>query len=116
MKFQQYTGPVTAKGFEDTSLYRYNRLISLNDVGGDPRRLGLSPAALHHLTQERMRRWPFSMLSTSTNDKRRGEDARGRPHVTASVPRDGRGQVRRRCRRNRRRKRPADARGATNGN
>ena len=116
MKFQQYTGPVTAKGFEDTSLYRYNRLISLNDVGGDPRRFGLSPAAFHHLNQERLRRWPFSMLSTSTHDTKRGEDARARINILSEVPREWRRQVRRWARLNRSRKQSVDDAAAPTAN
>ena len=74
MKFQQYTGPVMAKGMEDTALYIYNRLISLNEVGGEPERFGVSVAAFHHLTAERAKRWPHTMLSTSTHDTKRSED------------------------------------------
>ncbi|HWK45811.1 MAG TPA: malto-oligosyltrehalose synthase [Stellaceae bacterium] len=78
MKFQQLSGPAMAKGLEDTSFYRYVRLISLNEVGGDPRRFGVSPAAFHHVNEQRLRRHPFDMLATSTHDTKRGEDARAR--------------------------------------
>jgi len=81
MKFQQYTGPVMAKGLEDTSFYRYNRLVSLNEVGGDPRRFGISVNAFHHANQERVRHWPHAMLSTSTHDSKRSEDVRARINV-----------------------------------
>jgi len=78
MKFQQYTGPVTAKGIEDTAFYRFNRLISLNEVGGEPARFGTTVAAFHHAMQERARLWPHAMLTTATHDTKRGEDARTR--------------------------------------
>ncbi|MEZ5582377.1 MAG: malto-oligosyltrehalose synthase [Candidatus Competibacteraceae bacterium] len=58
MKFQQYTGPLMAKGLEDTSFYRYNRLASLNEVGGDPRRFAVSISGFHHANQDRARHWP----------------------------------------------------------
>jgi (1->4)-alpha-D-glucan 1-alpha-D-glucosylmutase len=86
MKFQQYTGPVMAKGVEDTAFYRYNRLVSLNEVGGEPTRFGGSVQAFHYQTQETMRRWPHAMLSTSTHDTKRGEDVRARINVLSEVP------------------------------
>lgn len=78
MKFQQLTGPVAAKGVEDTALYVYNRLVSLNEVGGDPEAFGGSIANFHRLNAERRNRWPSSLLSTSTHDSKRGEDVRAR--------------------------------------
>lgn len=86
MKFQQYTGPVTAKSLEDTAFYRYHRLISLNEVGGDPRQFGLSVAAFHRLNEDRARQWPHTMLASATHDTKRGEDARARINVLAEVP------------------------------
>jgi (1->4)-alpha-D-glucan 1-alpha-D-glucosylmutase len=86
MKFQQYTGPVMAKGLEDTTFYRYHRLISLNEVGGDPRQFGLSVAAFHHANQERARDWPYAMLATATHDTKRGEDVRARVAVLSEIP------------------------------
>lgn len=88
MKFQQYTGPVMAKAVEDTSFYRYNRLISLNEVGGDPRQFGTSVATFHHNNIERARRMPYSMLSTSTHDTKRSEDVRARINVLSEMPDD----------------------------
>lgn len=85
MKFQQYTGPVMAKSLEDTSFYRFNRLLSLNEVGGDPRRFGLTPSAFHHLMQERARHWPRAMVTTATHDTKRGEDARARLNVLSEL-------------------------------
>src|SRR5690606_25681943 len=105
MKFQQYTSPVMAKGLEDTSFYRYNRLVSLNEVGGDPRRFGVSVSAFHHLNQERARHWPMSMLSTATHDTKRGEDVRTRIDVLSEVPQEWGRHVRRWARLNRRLKR-----------
>jgi len=85
MKLQQYTAPVMAKALEDTTLYVYNRLVSLNEVGGDPRRFGASVAAFHHANQERARRWPHGMLTTSTHDTKRGEDVRARIAVLSEI-------------------------------
>ncbi|WP_119419162.1 malto-oligosyltrehalose synthase [Desertibaculum subflavum] len=86
MRFQQYTGPVMAKSVEDTAFYRYRRLISLNEVGGDPGQFGASPAAFHHANRQRARQWPHSMLATSTHDTKRGEDARARIDVLTELP------------------------------
>jgi (1->4)-alpha-D-glucan 1-alpha-D-glucosylmutase len=92
-KFQQLTAPVMAKALEDTCFYRYTRLLSLNEVGSDPRRYGLSPAAFHRLGQLRMQYWPHSMLSTSTHDSKRSEDVRARLNVLSEMPREWRARV-----------------------
>jgi (1->4)-alpha-D-glucan 1-alpha-D-glucosylmutase len=85
--FQQYTGPVMAKGLEDTSFYIYNRLLSLNEVGGSPKRFGISVTAFHHSNQDRLRYWPHGMLNSSTHDSKRSEDVRSRINVlTEMVP------------------------------
>ncbi|WP_129776776.1 malto-oligosyltrehalose synthase [Peristeroidobacter soli] len=86
MKFQQVTAPVTAKGVEDTAFYRFNRLICLNEVGGDPSRFGVSSTALHQANLERARLWPHSMLATSTHDTKRSEDVRARIAVLSELP------------------------------
>ena len=86
MQFQQVTGPVMAKAFEDTAFYRYFRLLALNEVGGDPRRFGMSAAAFHRLTQERARLWPRTMLTTATHDTKRGEDGRLRIALLSEMP------------------------------
>ena len=104
MRFQQTTGPVTAKGVEDTALYRYNRLVSLNEVGGDPARFGEPVSAFHERSAERLARWPETLLATSTHDTKRGEDVRARIHVLSEIPRDWRAQVGRWGRLNRRKK------------
>ncbi len=81
MKWQQLSGPVMAKGFEDTSLYIYNRLISLNDVGGNPSPVKLDLEDFHACCEERSQNWPHSMNATSTHDTKRGEDHRARLNV-----------------------------------
>ncbi len=86
MKLQQYTAPVTAKGVEDTALYRYPRLLSLNDVGDDPGRFGVSPETFHRANAERLALWPYAMLGTSSHDSKRGEDVRARLNVLSELP------------------------------
>jgi (1->4)-alpha-D-glucan 1-alpha-D-glucosylmutase len=86
MKFQQMTGPVMAKGVEDTAFYAYNRLLSLNEVGGNPERVGVPVAAFHHQNDQRLKRWPHSLLTTSTHDTKRSEDVRARINVLSEMP------------------------------
>ena len=86
MKFQQYSGPVMAKGLEDTAFYRYNRFVALNEVGGEPDHFGLSLQAFHRANVQRAKRWPSAMLGTSTHDTKRGEDVRARLAVLSSIP------------------------------
>jgi len=88
MHFQQATGPVMAKAAEDTAFYRYFRLLALNEVGGDPRRFGISVAAFHHLAQERLRAWPRAMVTTATHDTKRDEDGRVRLALISEIPRE----------------------------
>jgi (1->4)-alpha-D-glucan 1-alpha-D-glucosylmutase len=88
MKLQQYTGPVHAKGLEDTAFYRYNVLVSLNEVGGDPSRIGRSVEDFHDGNLHRARCWPFEMLATSTHDTKMGEDVRARINVLSEFPDD----------------------------
>jgi (1->4)-alpha-D-glucan 1-alpha-D-glucosylmutase len=88
MHFQQVTGPVMAKAAEDTAFYRYVRLLALNEVGGDPRRFGMSVAAFHHLGQQRARQSPRAMVTTATHDTKRGEDARARLALLSEMPRE----------------------------
>jgi (1->4)-alpha-D-glucan 1-alpha-D-glucosylmutase len=85
MKFQQYTAPVQAKGFEDTSFYRYNVLLSLNEVGGEPAQFGRTPEQFHAANAHRYECWPFEMLSTSTHDTKVGEDVRARLNVLSEL-------------------------------
>ena len=86
MKLQQYTGPVQAKGLEDTAFYRYNLLISLNEVGGDPSRFGRSVENFHEANARRMERWPFEMIATATHDTKLGEDVRARINALSELP------------------------------
>jgi (1->4)-alpha-D-glucan 1-alpha-D-glucosylmutase len=86
MKFQQLTGPLMAKGFEDTMLYVYNRLLSLNDVGGNPEKFGISVKEFHDYNIRKARSQPHSMNATSTHDTKRGEDVRARLNVLSEIP------------------------------
>jgi len=115
-KFQQYTSPVMAKGFEDTSFYVYNRFVSLNEVGGDPRRFGLSVEDFHLANTGRRAHWPHSMLCTSSHDTKRSEDVRARLAVLSEMPREWRGHVLRWVRFNRDQKREVGGEPAPDGN
>jgi (1->4)-alpha-D-glucan 1-alpha-D-glucosylmutase len=88
MRFQQLTGPLMAKGFEDTTLYVYNCLLSLNDVGGDPDRFGVSVEEFHDFNRRRRERWPHAMNATATHDTKRGEDARARITALSEFPQE----------------------------
>ncbi|HEX2913612.1 MAG TPA: malto-oligosyltrehalose synthase [Chloroflexia bacterium] len=101
MKFQQTTGPVIAKGLEDTAFYVYNRLISLNEVGGEPEHFGNTVSNFHRQQAERNRNWPYSLLTTSTHDTKRSEDVRARIDVLSEVPREWRAALNRWVRFNR---------------
>jgi (1->4)-alpha-D-glucan 1-alpha-D-glucosylmutase len=105
LKFQQLTGPVMAKGLEDTACYVYNRFISANEVGGSPEQFGLSVEEFHQGNQERAKDWPSSMLGTSTHDSKRSEDVRARLNVLSEMPKQWSGQVIRWRRANRAKKR-----------
>lgn len=86
MSLQQFTGPVMAKGLEDTAFYRYFPLSSQNEVGGDPRQFGVSPAVFHARNLERRHSWPHALLATSTHDSKRSEDVRARINVLSEIP------------------------------
>jgi (1->4)-alpha-D-glucan 1-alpha-D-glucosylmutase len=86
LKFQQFTGPIMAKGLEDTVFYIYNRLAGLNEVGGDPQQFGSTVEAFHERNFDRHRNWPATMLGTSTHDTKRGEDVRARMLAISEVP------------------------------
>jgi (1->4)-alpha-D-glucan 1-alpha-D-glucosylmutase len=86
LRFQQLTGPVMAKAVEDTAFYRYVRLVCLNEVGATPAAFGTSIDAFHRSNLERARTWPLSMISTSTHDTKRGEDASARIAVLSEMP------------------------------
>ncbi len=89
-RLQQLTGPVTAKGLEDTAFYVYNRLCSLNEVGGEPSVFGVAPAEFHHANQERLAHWGGSLLATSTHDTKRSEDVRTRIDALSELPEEWR--------------------------
>jgi len=86
MKIQQFTAPIVAKGLEDTFFYIYNRLISLNEVGGNPVKFGVKRSLFNGFIKKRMRSHPYSINATSTHDTKRGEDVRARLNVLSEVP------------------------------
>lgn len=86
MEFQQHTGALMAKGFEDTMLYVYNRLLSLNEVGSNPGRFGCSGAQFHAFNAKRCKTWPHALSATATHDTKRGEDVRARINVLSEIP------------------------------
>lgn len=85
---QQLTGPLMAKGVEDTAFYVYNRLISLNEVGGDPGQFGIDVETYHHFNQRRAEQWPHTMNASASHDTKRGEDARARINVLSELPQE----------------------------
>ncbi|HMJ04672.1 MAG TPA: malto-oligosyltrehalose synthase [Chthoniobacterales bacterium] len=87
LKFQQSTGPIMAKGLEDTAFYIYNRLAALNEVGGEPQQFGLAPEDFHERTAAVQQSWPATLLATSTHDTKRSEDVRARMVALAEIPR-----------------------------
>jgi (1->4)-alpha-D-glucan 1-alpha-D-glucosylmutase len=109
LRFQQFTGPAMAKGFEDTLLYVYNRFLALNEVGGDPHTFGLPLDRFHDFNQTRARHWPHALNATSTHDSKRGEDARARLNVLSEMPERWRRTVTRWAGLNERHKQPCGA-------
>jgi (1->4)-alpha-D-glucan 1-alpha-D-glucosylmutase len=105
MRFQQFTGPLMAKGFEDTMLYVYNRLISLNEVGGSPGLFGITLKQFHEFNSGRMNHWPHSLNATSTHDAKRGEDVRARLNVLSELPHEWEERLKTWSRINRKKKR-----------
>jgi (1->4)-alpha-D-glucan 1-alpha-D-glucosylmutase len=93
-RFQQLTGPFTAKGIEDTAFYRYHRLISLNEVGSHPDVFGISVEEFHRRCLERLAHWPTAISVLSTHDTKRGEDVRARINVLSEIPDEWRTRVR----------------------
>jgi (1->4)-alpha-D-glucan 1-alpha-D-glucosylmutase len=85
-RFQQVTGPVMAKGVEDTTFYTYNRLVTLNEVGGNPARFGVGPEEFHAENEYIARHWPGTLLATSTHDTKRSEDTRARIALLSEIP------------------------------
>jgi (1->4)-alpha-D-glucan 1-alpha-D-glucosylmutase len=88
MSWQQFTGPITAKGVEDSALYVYNCLISLNEVGATPGGAGVSRPQFHDLTRQRRTRWPFTLNATMTHDAKRAEDVRARINILSELPQE----------------------------
>jgi (1->4)-alpha-D-glucan 1-alpha-D-glucosylmutase len=105
LKFQQLTGPVMAKGLEDTACYVYNRFIAVNEVGGSPWQFGSSVQEFHEGNRKRAEHWPFSMLASSTHDSKRSEDVRARLDVISEMPKVWGAQVLKWRKANRTRKR-----------
>jgi (1->4)-alpha-D-glucan 1-alpha-D-glucosylmutase len=93
MRWQQLTGAIVAKGFEDTLLYVYFPLLSLNDVGGDPRPTPSPAIKFEDFISERFRRWPYGLNSTATHDTKRGEDMRARINVLSEIPDEWSGRL-----------------------
>ncbi|MBV9169655.1 MAG: malto-oligosyltrehalose synthase [Chloroflexi bacterium] len=115
-RFQQTTGPVMAKGTEDTAFYVFNRLISLNEVGGEPDQFGRSITAFHRHNTHRARQWPAALLASSTHDTKRSEDVRARINVLSELPRDWRSALTRWSRLNGRKKSQVNGRVAPDRN
>ncbi len=88
LRFQQLSGPVMAKSVEDTTFYQYNRLVSLNEVGGNPGHFGTSVEAFHAANARIARDWPATLLATSTHDTKRSEDVRARINLLSEIPQE----------------------------
>ena len=86
LRFQQFTGPVMAKGVEDTAFYCYNRLTGMNEVGSDPGRNGLSVAEFHAYCEKMQATHPLTMTTLSTHDTKRSDDVRARLAVLSEIP------------------------------
>src|SRR5258708_33398810 len=105
-----------AKGLEDTAFYVYNRLVSLNEVGGEPEHFGTTVEAFHQQNALRAEKWPRSMLSTATHDTKRGEDIRARIDALSELPDDWRKAAISFVRRTEGLRREVDGRGAPDRN
>ena len=110
------TAPVTAKGIEDTAYYRHQRLIALNEVGGEPNVFGITVNAFHGASRDRAQRWPHTMLASSTHDTKRSEDVRARLDVISELPAMWRLAVRRWSRINRSKRRTLEKQPAPSRN
>ena len=116
LKFQQSTGPIMAKGLEDTAFYIYNRLAALNEVGGEPQQFGVSIEAFHERSAQVQRDWPGTLLTTSTHDTKRSEDVRARMAAISEVPHLWRASLQRWRAINRRAKRQVNETAAPDAN
>jgi (1->4)-alpha-D-glucan 1-alpha-D-glucosylmutase len=115
-RFQQFTSPIMAKAVEDTAFYIFNRLVSLNEVGGDPEVFGISPGTFHQQNLQRQSHWPHSLLATSTHDTKRSEDVRSRINVLSEIPQEWRNYAFRWSRMNQRKKSEVDGEPAPSRN
>ncbi len=115
-RLQQFTGAIMAKGFEDTMLYRYTRLLSLNEVGGNPERFGINVQVFHKLNARRQKRLSLSLNATATHDTKRGEDVRARLNVLSEVPDKFRSEVKKWTELNSKKKRTIDGKEAPDKN
>lgn len=115
-KFQQVTGPVMAKGVEDTAFYVHNRLVSLNEVGGHPEHFGCDVATYHERNAQRQQVWPHGMVCSSTHDTKRSEDVRARISVLSEMPNEWSAALERWASINELRKTDADGVVAPDGN
>jgi (1->4)-alpha-D-glucan 1-alpha-D-glucosylmutase len=116
MRFQQITGPIMAKGVEDTAFYVYNRFVSLNEVGGYPERFGTALETFHGQNIERTKFWPSAMIATATHDTKRSEDVKARLDVLSEIPHEWRESVIRWGRMNIRKKSLTDGQGVPDRN
>jgi (1->4)-alpha-D-glucan 1-alpha-D-glucosylmutase len=116
LKFQQLTSPAAAKGIEDTAFYNYHRLVSLNEVGGNPGQFGIAVQEFHRANGQRAELWPHSLNATTTHDTKRGEDARARINVLSEMPCAWRSAVVRWSEKNGRHKSVADGESAPDAN
>lgn len=116
MNFQQFTAALMAKSYEDTFLYVYNRLLSLNEVGGYAQRFGITKEEFHDFNKGRFKNRRYSLNATSTHDVKRGEDIRARINVLSEMPKDWRQAVGRWSNLNKSRKAVIDGKSIPEGN
>ncbi|MFQ5925926.1 MAG: malto-oligosyltrehalose synthase [Terriglobia bacterium] len=116
LRWQQHTGPIMAKGFEDTALYIYNPLISLNEVGGEPEAGAIPVELFHRRIRARQQRWPYTLNAISTHDTKRSEDVRARINVLSELPKIWEKNLERWSRWNQAKKRRVNARPAPDRN
>jgi len=116
LKFQQCTGPITAKGVEDTAFYVFNPCVALNEVGGDPSAAGASLEAFHRQNASRLAQTPHTLLATATHDTKRSEDVRARIAALSEIPAEWSRALRRWHTMNRRHRRELDGESAPDAN
>ncbi len=116
LKFQQCTGPITAKGVEDTAFYVFCRMVALNEVGGDPAAAGATVETFHRQNAARFAEFPHCLLATSTHDTKRSEDVRARIAALSEMPEEWSRAVRRWHSMNRKHRREIDGESAPDAN